>query len=724
MVTSVYELDLPMVDTTGLGREVSLDLIADARKQSWLARTPLGFSISRQEDAVSLLRDRRFHNALSLLRQMNGMEPDADTPERRRSILAMEGEDHARLRRLVAPAFTPAAADRLRPFMREVIGDLVDTFSSTGRCEAVLDLCEPYPIPIICQLFGAPKEDWRRFSAWATDIFRIFNQNLAEDLPLVDAANTALEAYIADLIAARRSTPGDDLLSVLIAIEEEGDRLSNQELVSLAVAVLMAGTDTTRNQLGCALALFAEYPAQWSLLAERPELAPRAVEETMRYLGAVRGTVRVTPEDVVFRDVLFPKGTLVSVSLAGANRDPDVYDGPDTFDITVERDHPADDLRVGHPPLHGCRPRPRRAPGGPDAALAAACPTWPSTGPSSGSRPPSASGDPPGSPCASPPRRAEPRPTDDGQIGTFAPRQGATVGPPCLEGRRQTPSPPRRSIWPSPRMPGYGSSGRSSGPRRSCYRPATSWPRESQGGGQDRPTGRSGPRADRRRRLRRGRTGAQEPAQARGRRHEGGQRAGGSGGRRRSGSDRRTSQAAGRPRRPPAGRGRGRRAVTKKATAKKAPAKTTAKKAPAKKAAAKKAAPRKAAAGDRPLGSGAPSSAKPGTTRSPRRPAHADRVLDQGHDLDEFDAESRRTPPSTPGTRRCRPAGRPWPASSSDRRRVPVLVGAVAVEDLELVGHLGRLGGEEVAGVGVAGDEPERLPLAAAADQDRRAGDC
>jgi cytochrome P450 len=337
MVTSVFELDLPLVDTAGLDREESLAVIADARKRSWLARTPLGFSVCRQEDCVSLLRDRRFHNALSLLREMNGMESAADTPERRRSILAMEGGDHARLRRLVAPAFTPAAADRLRPFMREVVGGLVDAFSAAGRCEVVGDLCEPYPIPIICELFGAPKEDWRRFSAWATDIFRIFNQNLAEDLPLVEAAGADLEAYIADLIATRRTTPGDDLLSVLIAIEQEGDRLSNQELGSLAVDVLMAGTDTTRNQLACALALFAEYPAQWSLLAERPDLAPRAVEEVMRYLGAVRGTVRVTPEDVVFRDVLFPKGTLVSVSLAGANRDPDVYDEPDTFDIAAER---------------------------------------------------------------------------------------------------------------------------------------------------------------------------------------------------------------------------------------------------------------------------------------------------------------------------------------------------------------------------------------------------
>jgi cytochrome P450 len=337
MVTSVYELDLPEVDTVGMARDEALDAIAEARTRHWLAKSPLGFSLSRQEDCVSLLRDKRFHNALALIRQMNGMEPDELQNQRRQSILSMEGDDHARLRRLVAPAFTPSAADRLRPFMREVVDGLVDAFAPAGRCEVVVDLCEPYPIPIICELLGAPKEDWRQFSAWATDIFRIFNQNLAEDLPLIEAANTALEAYLADLIAARRESPGEDLLSVLIAIEEEGDRLSTDELVSLAVAVLMAGTDTTRNQLACALALFAEYPDQWALLAERPELAPRAVEETMRYLGAVRGTVRFAPEDVVFRDVLFPKGTLVFVSLAGANRDPGIWEEPDTFDITRER---------------------------------------------------------------------------------------------------------------------------------------------------------------------------------------------------------------------------------------------------------------------------------------------------------------------------------------------------------------------------------------------------
>ncbi len=337
MVTSVHDLDLPAIDTTGLERDEALAVLAEARQEHWLARTPLGYSISRREDCVSLLRDKRFHSALSLIRQINGLESEDPGNEQRQSILSMEGADHARLRRLVAPAFTPQAADRLRPFMRSVVGDLVDAFDEPGRCEVVADLCEPYPIPIICELLGAPKEDWRQFSAWATDIFRIFNQNLAADLPLIEAANTALEAYLVELITERRATPKDDLLSDLIAIEEAGDRLSTDELVSMAVAVLMAGTDTTRNQLGCSLALFAEHPDQWALLADQPELVPRAVEESMRYLGAVRGTVRFAPEDIVFNDVLFPQGTLVFVSLAAANRDTVSYVEPENFDITRER---------------------------------------------------------------------------------------------------------------------------------------------------------------------------------------------------------------------------------------------------------------------------------------------------------------------------------------------------------------------------------------------------
>ncbi len=334
---SVYELDLPMLDTAGLEQSDALLASVDAGRRHWLARTPLGFSLTRYQDAVACLRDRRFHSALSLIPQMAGVEPGSYIDSRRRSILSMEGEEHTRLRRLVAPAFTPAAADRLRPFMHDVINKLVDVVSPVGHCDLVVDVCEPYPIPIICELLGAPKEDWRLFSQWATDIFRIFNQDLAADLPAIERASDELDSYVRSLVEQRRTVPSDDLISCLIAVEESGDRLSTDEVVMLAEAVLMAGTDTTRNQLACSIALFAAHPDQWSLLVANPELAASAVDESMRYLGAVRGTARVASEDIEYRGVLFPKGTLVAVALAGANRDPMAFESPDELDISRRR---------------------------------------------------------------------------------------------------------------------------------------------------------------------------------------------------------------------------------------------------------------------------------------------------------------------------------------------------------------------------------------------------
>lgn len=340
MTVSVVDLDLPELDIAGMDRMDALDAALEAGRHHWLARSPLGYTITGHDDAVAILRDRRFHSALSLIHRMSGIEAGEYLSSRRPSILSMEGDGHARLRRLVAPAFTPASADRLRPFMRQVLEDLVAAVAPSGRCELVADVCEPYPIPIICELLGAPKEDWRRFSSWATDIFRIFNQNLADDLPAIVRASEELADYVRSMIAERRSAPTDDLLSALIAAEEAGDRLETDEVAMLAEAVLMAGTDTTRNQLACSVAVFSGYPDQWALLAASPELAPRAVEESMRYLGAVRGTARVASEDIEYRRVLFPEGTLVNVSLAAANRDPATFEVADTFDITRQGSAP------------------------------------------------------------------------------------------------------------------------------------------------------------------------------------------------------------------------------------------------------------------------------------------------------------------------------------------------------------------------------------------------
>jgi cytochrome P450 len=185
-------------------------------------------------------------------------------------------------------------------------------------------------------LLGAPKKDWQLFSRWAEDVLRIFNATASEELDVIFKAQDELGEYTRQLIADRRSRPADDLITSLIAAEEAGDKLDEAELEMMVEAVIVGGTDTTRNQLGCSIALFAEHPEQWKLLAEQPELAGKAVEETMRYFGAVRATGRFASEDIEYKGVLFPKGTLVTPSLSIANRDETVFNDANIFDITRE----------------------------------------------------------------------------------------------------------------------------------------------------------------------------------------------------------------------------------------------------------------------------------------------------------------------------------------------------------------------------------------------------
>lgn len=335
MAVPVADVEMPEAEldpvTWEEQRQALLDLLEN---DDWIVRTPLGYVITRYDDATAMLRDDRWHSAIGLIADMQGYDNPDFRRRSSRNILAMEGEEHHRIRRLVGPAFTPKSAERLRPFMAEVIDELLDPICARGSAEFVSEVCEPYPIPIICEMLGAPREDWKLFGRLATDIFRIFNGNLHRDGPAIVAAQDEMETYMLALIAERRSKPRDDLLSDLIAVEEAGDRLSTDELLSLANSLLLAGTDTTRNQLACAAALFAQHPDQLQLLAEEPSLAQGAVEEVMRYLGAIRGTARYASQPITYRDIEFPPNTFIFPSLVGANYDDAKFAEPTDFDIT------------------------------------------------------------------------------------------------------------------------------------------------------------------------------------------------------------------------------------------------------------------------------------------------------------------------------------------------------------------------------------------------------
>ncbi len=345
MPTPISELDIPEAPIAeGLHHLESRAILRDLRSQSWIAKSLFGSLILTREDTLAILRDDRWHQAAPLLAQMNGVTDERYLNRQRKpSILTAEGDVHQRLRRLVAPAFTPKQADKLRQFMADLASSIIDEIEGdavsgdTITFDAVNDLCQKFPIPIICELLGAPADDWPRFSHWADEIFKIFNSDIANMIDDILIAQDESDAYIGALIDERRGNLGDDLLSELIAAEEEGDRLDREELVMLAKAVLMAGTDTTRNQLGCALALFSEQKEQWQLLVSDPaKYSSKATEETMRYLGAVRGTGRFASVDIEYKDVLFPAGSIVFPSFVSANIDPESNDNPDEFDIAGE----------------------------------------------------------------------------------------------------------------------------------------------------------------------------------------------------------------------------------------------------------------------------------------------------------------------------------------------------------------------------------------------------
>ena len=336
MAISLSELDLPIVQFDFAEAEEQRNALLALSKESWIAKGVFAYPIFKYEDCVAILRDKRWHSAAALAAEAFGVNDPRLKERRRESILSAEGDVHTRLRRLVAPSFSPRAADRLRPFMREVMNSLIDPVAKNGKCDLATDICDPYPIPIICELLGAPKKDWQLFSRWAEDVLRIFNATASEELDVIFKAQDELGEYTRQLIADRRSRPADDLITSLIAAEEAGDKLDEAELEMMVEAVIVGGTDTTRNQLGCSIALFAEHPEQWKLLAEQPELAGKAVEETMRYFGAVRATGRFASEDIEYKGVLFPKGTLVTPSLSIANRDETVFNDANVFDITRE----------------------------------------------------------------------------------------------------------------------------------------------------------------------------------------------------------------------------------------------------------------------------------------------------------------------------------------------------------------------------------------------------
>ena len=338
-ISGIFDAGLPALryDVTETPREV-YPRIREAQRLAPIAIGPLGPEVLSYEIARAVLRDSRFVIPPGIHLTAQGVTSGPLWDRVVGSIMCAEGAEHHRLRSLVSKAFTPRATARLHDTIGAVVNELADRVADAGACDLVNDIARPYPIPIICALLGAPPEDWRQFSLWADEIFKMvsFAVNLVDEVPAVIRAWGELDAYVDNMIAERRRGLTDDLLSELIRAEINGDRLDADELRMMVASLLVAGTDTTRNQLAASMQVLVDHPEQWLMLRDRPELAMSAVEESMRHSPAVCSTLRTVNHDTELGGYTFPAGTFIFVNTFAANRDPAVYDDPDRFDITRE----------------------------------------------------------------------------------------------------------------------------------------------------------------------------------------------------------------------------------------------------------------------------------------------------------------------------------------------------------------------------------------------------
>jgi len=253
-------------------------------------------------------------------------------------FLFLDPPDHTRLRKLVSKAFVPKVVNELAPHITELVDGLLDRIAERGRFDVISDLAYPLPVAVICRLLGVPLEDEAEFSrasgllAQALDPFLAVTGAPAAGMDERIAAFQWLREYLHGLIEQHRSRPGDDLMSRLIAVEESGDQLTEEEIVSTCNLLLIAGHETTVNLIANAILAMLRDPAQWTALGADKDRASAVIEETLRYDPPVQMVVRIAADDVTIGDIEVVSGDTMLLLLAAAQRDAGEFERPENFD--------------------------------------------------------------------------------------------------------------------------------------------------------------------------------------------------------------------------------------------------------------------------------------------------------------------------------------------------------------------------------------------------------
>ncbi|TFV79117.1 cytochrome P450 [Blastococcus sp. CT_GayMR19] len=289
--------------------------------------------VTRYDDVLAALSDPRLsndpHHARALTQVLRGDFLS-------RSMIGTDPPEHTRLRRLVSKAFTARRVEGLRPRVQEITDALLDRITPRGSADLVAEFGLPLPITVIGELLGVPEADRDRFREWTDEMLdRPFDPG--SDLALVEAARERMRGYLADLVAAKRARPADDLLTDLVEATDEGERLDAQELLAMTFLLLIAGYVTTVSLIGNGTLALLRHPDQLDRLRADPSLVPAAVEELLRFDGPVNpGLTRFALEDLEIGGVRIPRGDMVLLSIAAADRDPRRFSDPDRLDVGAQ----------------------------------------------------------------------------------------------------------------------------------------------------------------------------------------------------------------------------------------------------------------------------------------------------------------------------------------------------------------------------------------------------
>lgn len=304
--------------------------------------------LTRYADVKAVLRDPRFGADQVPKRIKNKSHYFEEQQRDIKTLVQMSGKfffyldppDHTRLRGLVSKAFSAKVVERMHPQIHEIVDESINKVRDTGVMDIVVDLSCPLPVIVIARMLGVPAEDSSKLGQWSNEMSRIIDPLMSlEDYDQLNQVAVAFTEYFRDLIVERRKKPKEDLISALIAARDQGDKLSEDELLSVCLMLFVTGEETTVHTIGNGMLALLRHPDQMELLKRNPTIIQSAVEEILRYDSPVQQTARIAREDVEIGDKIIRSGENVLVSLGAANRDPAQFSNPAQLDLIRDENH-------------------------------------------------------------------------------------------------------------------------------------------------------------------------------------------------------------------------------------------------------------------------------------------------------------------------------------------------------------------------------------------------